>query len=154
MNIAECQAKIAENKLKIEKLKAKILEYQVFIKDLESLKGDVDASRDRLKSSSNFLSEGLVIDKQSADQGKLGGYAEELNTASRNIVDFIGEANAKINEFTREIERLEVEIRNLEATIKRLEAEERRRQREDKLSSRTSGNSTYKGTNIKSFRGH
>lgn len=110
--------------------KAKIIEYNKFIGELNDLKVDVRNSSNKLKESGDALGEGLVLDGRGADNGRLREIANELDGSIRSIDSSITAAKNDITKFNNKIDSLEREKKRLE----REERERKKRESKSKIS--------------------
>ena len=110
----------------IASLRQKIENNRNLISKIEKLVGDATNASTSLKTTSENLNAGLIIDGKSADQGKLSEIAIRLD---KNISSLGG----AVSTATQEIKTYEQEITSLEAEKRRLEAIEAENARKAKL---------------------
>lgn len=113
---------ISSISLEIAALRQKIENNQNLISKMGKLIGDASNASSSLKSTSESLNAGLVIDGKGADQGKLGEIAIRLDKNISSLEGAISTATNEIRTFEQDINTLEAQMRRLQEA----EAEESR----------------------------
>lgn len=123
--IAECQKKIDERR--------------IFVSKLGSLKSNTQKTVDNLSDASDKLKMGLLLDNQSADNGKLEEYYNSLKKSILKIDEASGLAESEIRQY-------EDLLSSLKSKKMRLEAEEAENSRRQTLEYRGTGQSNDRST--------